>query len=132
MTRGEGAYVYDPNGKRYLDGLAGLFVVQADHGRREQYSKLAGRSLKHKVISRNVAYHGTPQGALWITGVPDAKKCSAASSPRRFSTPACNCRADDRGDPVVQLSPPLIVGQAEFDEMQQILRTVLTEAWAWI
>jgi adenosylmethionine-8-amino-7-oxononanoate aminotransferase len=39
------------------------------------------------------------------------------------------CRADDRGDPVVQLAPPLIVGQAEFDEMEQILRTVLTEAW---
>jgi adenosylmethionine-8-amino-7-oxononanoate aminotransferase len=36
------------------------------------------------------------------------------------------CRADDRGDPVVQLSPPLICGQAEFDEMEQILRSVLT------
>jgi adenosylmethionine-8-amino-7-oxononanoate aminotransferase len=40
------------------------------------------------------------------------------------------CRADDRGDPVVQLSPPLIVGQQEFDEMEQILRSVLSEAWA--
>jgi adenosylmethionine-8-amino-7-oxononanoate aminotransferase len=40
------------------------------------------------------------------------------------------CRADDRGDPVVQLAPPLIVGQSEFDEMEQILRSVLTEAWA--
>jgi adenosylmethionine-8-amino-7-oxononanoate aminotransferase len=39
------------------------------------------------------------------------------------------CRADDRGDPVVQLAPPLIVGQAEFDEIEQILRDVLTEAW---
>jgi adenosylmethionine-8-amino-7-oxononanoate aminotransferase len=39
------------------------------------------------------------------------------------------CRADDRGDPVVQLSPPLIAGQEQFDEMEQILRTVLTEAW---
>ena len=39
------------------------------------------------------------------------------------------CRADDRGDPVVQLAPPLIVGQAEFDEIEQILRSVLTEAW---
>ena len=38
------------------------------------------------------------------------------------------CRADDRGDPVIQLSPPLICGQAHFDEMEQILRTVLTEA----
>ncbi|HEY3630114.1 MAG TPA: aminotransferase class III-fold pyridoxal phosphate-dependent enzyme, partial [Jatrophihabitantaceae bacterium] len=39
------------------------------------------------------------------------------------------CRADDRGDPVIQLSPPLIVGQPEFDEMEQILRDVLTQAW---
>jgi adenosylmethionine-8-amino-7-oxononanoate aminotransferase len=39
------------------------------------------------------------------------------------------CRADDRGDPVVQLAPPLISGQAEFDEIESILRSVLTEAW---
>jgi adenosylmethionine-8-amino-7-oxononanoate aminotransferase len=39
------------------------------------------------------------------------------------------CRADDRGDPVIQLAPPLICGEAEFDEMTSILRTVLTEAW---
>ena len=38
------------------------------------------------------------------------------------------CRADDRGDPVIQLAPPLIVGQPEFDEIEQILRSVLTEA----
>jgi adenosylmethionine-8-amino-7-oxononanoate aminotransferase len=38
------------------------------------------------------------------------------------------CRADDRGDPVIQLSPPLIIGQTEFDEIEQILRSVLTEA----
>jgi adenosylmethionine-8-amino-7-oxononanoate aminotransferase len=36
------------------------------------------------------------------------------------------CRADDRGDPVVQLAPPLIVGQPEFDEIESILRDVLT------
>ena len=37
------------------------------------------------------------------------------------------CRADDRGDPVIQLAPPLTLGQAEFDEIEQILRSVLTE-----
>jgi adenosylmethionine-8-amino-7-oxononanoate aminotransferase len=37
------------------------------------------------------------------------------------------CRADDRGDPVIQLSPPLIIGQPEFNEIEQILRSVLTE-----
>jgi adenosylmethionine-8-amino-7-oxononanoate aminotransferase len=38
------------------------------------------------------------------------------------------CRADDRGDPVIQISPPLVAGQAEFDEMTSILGDVLTEA----
>src|SRR4030095_2731023 len=28
------------------------------------------------------------------------------------------CRPDDRGDVVVQVAPPLICGQAEFDEME--------------
>jgi adenosylmethionine-8-amino-7-oxononanoate aminotransferase len=38
------------------------------------------------------------------------------------------CRADDRGDPVIQISPPLVAGQAEFDEMTGILGEVLEEA----
>ena len=38
------------------------------------------------------------------------------------------CRADDRGDPVVQLAPPLICGKAEFDAIYEILETVLSEA----
>jgi hypothetical protein len=42
------------------------------------------------------------------------------------------CRADDRGDPVIQVSPPLVCDQTHFDEMEQILRAVLTEAWSKI
>jgi len=42
------------------------------------------------------------------------------------------CRADDRGDPVIQLSPPLVCDQSHFDEIEQILRAVLTEAWSRI
>jgi len=38
------------------------------------------------------------------------------------------CRADDRGDPVVQLSPPLIAGPEQFEEMHGVLRPVLEEA----
>jgi adenosylmethionine-8-amino-7-oxononanoate aminotransferase len=38
------------------------------------------------------------------------------------------CRADDRGDPVIQISPPLVAGQAEFDEMVGILGDVLAAA----
>ena len=40
------------------------------------------------------------------------------------------CRADDRGDPVIQLAPPLIIDQPEFDFIEQTLRSVLTEAWS--
>jgi adenosylmethionine-8-amino-7-oxononanoate aminotransferase len=42
------------------------------------------------------------------------------------------CRADDRGDPVVQLAPPLICEEQQFAEMEQILRAVLSEAWTRI
>ena len=42
------------------------------------------------------------------------------------------CRADDRGDPVVQLAPPLTCGPEEFEVMTGILRSVLTEAWKQI
>jgi adenosylmethionine-8-amino-7-oxononanoate aminotransferase len=38
------------------------------------------------------------------------------------------CRADDRGDPVIQLAPPLTIGVPEFQEIEQVLRGVLTEA----
>ncbi|MDO8209509.1 aspartate aminotransferase family protein [Conexibacter sp. CPCC 206217] len=38
------------------------------------------------------------------------------------------CRADDRGDPAVQISPPLVAGQQQFDEIVTILGEVLTEA----
>ena len=131
IARGEGVYLYDTEGNRYLDGLAGLFVSQLGHGRAEladaaaeqarelafmplwsyahppaielaekvagyapgdlnrvfftngggeavetawklakNYFKLTGKPGKHKVISRNIAYHGTTHGALSITGLP--------------------------------------------------------------
>jgi hypothetical protein len=38
------------------------------------------------------------------------------------------CRADDRGDPVIQLSPPLIAGPEHFEEIEAILRPTLEEA----
>ncbi|GGR33547.1 aspartate aminotransferase family protein [Agromyces mediolanus] len=131
ITRGEGHRIYDINGKSYIDGLAGLFVVNAGHGRSriaqagakqaeelaffpiwsyahpkaieladrlaeyapgdlnhvffstgggeavetayklaKNYWKLMGKPTKYKVISRALAYHGTPQGALAVTGLP--------------------------------------------------------------
>jgi adenosylmethionine-8-amino-7-oxononanoate aminotransferase len=50
-------------------------------------------------------------------------------SPRLFEA-GLICRADDRGDPVIQISPPLVAGQEEFDKIASILGEVLTEAWA--
>ena len=134
IVRGSGAYVYDQHGKRYLDGLSGLFVSQVGHGRTEiaeagarqaaelayfplwsyahpkaielaarladlapgdlnrvffttsgseavesawklakQYFKLTGEPGRYKVISRDIAYHGTSMGALAITGLADIK-----------------------------------------------------------
>jgi len=151
ITRGEGAYIWDDRGRRYLDGLAGLFVVQVGHGRRvlaeaaarqagelaffplwsyahpaaidlaerlaahtpgdlnrvffttgggeavetawklaKQYFKLIGKPNKHKVISRHVAYHGTPQGALSITGIPAAKEAFEPLVPGAHKVPNTN------------------------------------------
>jgi len=151
ITRGEGAYIWDDQGRRYLDGLAGLFTVQVGHGRQEladaaamqarelaffplwsyahpraielaerlahyapgdlnrvffttgggeavesawklakQYWKLMGKPTKHKVISRAVAYHGTPQGALSITGIPAAKEMFEPLVPGAFKVPNTN------------------------------------------
>jgi adenosylmethionine-8-amino-7-oxononanoate aminotransferase len=47
----------------------------------------------------------------------------------RFFEKGLICRADDRGDAVVQISPPLVARQAEFDEIAGILGDVLAEAW---
>jgi len=45
IVRGEGAYIWDARGKRYLDGLAGLFAVQVGHGR-EELAEAAARQTK--------------------------------------------------------------------------------------
>jgi adenosylmethionine-8-amino-7-oxononanoate aminotransferase len=52
-------------------------------------------------------------------------------SPRLFEA-GLICRADDRGDPVVQISPPLVAEQQQFDEITSILGDVLSEAWEQI
>src|SRR5262244_3888274 len=134
IVRGSGQYVYDTRGKRYLDGLSGLFVSQIGHGRAEvaeagarqaaelayfplwsyahpraielaerlavlapgdlnrvffttsgsqavesawkmakQYFRIIGQPSRFKVLSREIAYHGTSMGALAVTGLPDIK-----------------------------------------------------------
>lgn len=56
----------------------------------KQYFKLTGKPTKHKVISRSVAYHGTPQGALSITGIPAAKEVFEPLVPGAFKVPNTN------------------------------------------
>jgi adenosylmethionine-8-amino-7-oxononanoate aminotransferase len=160
IVKGEGAYIYDAQGKRYLDALAGLFVSQLGHGRTEladaaakqarelafmplwsyahptaiqlaervanyapgdlnrvffssgggesvetawklakNYFKLVGKPMKHKVISRTIAYHGTTQGALSITGLPGLKAVFEPLVPSTFRVPNTNFyRAPEHGD----------------------------------
>ncbi len=160
IVRGEGAYIYDAQGRRYLDALAGLFVNQLGHGREDlaeaaakqarelaffplwsyahpaaieladrvagyapgdlnrvfftsgggeavetawklakNYFKLVGKPLKHKVISRAIAYHGTTQGALSITGLPGLKQMFEPLVPSTFRVPNTNIyRAPIHGD----------------------------------
>ncbi len=151
IVRGKGHLIYDDQGREYIDGLAGLFVVQVGHGRDElaeaaarqarelaffplwsyahpraieladrlaayapgdlnrvffttgggeavetawklakQYYRLTGRPGKHKVISRSIAYHGTPQGALSITGIPGARAPFEPLVPGAFKVPNTN------------------------------------------
>jgi len=151
ITRGEGIYLWDSTGKRYIDGLSGLFTCQVGHGRKElaeaaakqaetleffplwsyatepaielasrlagyapgdlnrvffttgggeavesawklakQYFKLTGRPAKYKVISRAIAYHGTPHGALAITGLPTFKVPFEPITPGGFRVPNTN------------------------------------------
>jgi adenosylmethionine-8-amino-7-oxononanoate aminotransferase len=151
IVRGEGPYIYDAQGRRYLDALAGLFVSQLGHGRTDlveagarqaadlaffplwsyahptaielaervasfapgdlnrvfftsgggeavesawklakNYFKITGRPLKHKVISRAIAYHGTTQGALSITGLPPLKQQFEPLVPSTFRVPNTN------------------------------------------
>ena len=56
----------------------------------KQYFKLTGKPTKHKVISRSIAYHGTPQGALSITGIPAAKEVFEPLVPGAHKVPNTN------------------------------------------
>jgi adenosylmethionine-8-amino-7-oxononanoate aminotransferase len=180
IVKGEGAYIYDAEGKRYLDGLAGLFVSQVGHGREElaeaaakqarelafmplwsyahpqaielaervagyapgdlnrvfftsgggeavetawklakNYFKLTGRPMKHKVISRAIAYHGTTQGALSITGLPGLKAQFEPLVPSTFRVPNTNTyRADDITGGLLDGSNPEAFGRWAADQIE--------------
>ena len=56
----------------------------------KQFFKLTGKPGKYKVISRSIAYHGTPQGALAITGIPEFKAPFDPPTPGGFRVPNTN------------------------------------------
>ncbi len=56
----------------------------------KQYFKLTGKPGKHKVVSRAIAYHGTTQGALAITGLPVFKAPFEPLTPGGFRVPNTN------------------------------------------
>jgi adenosylmethionine-8-amino-7-oxononanoate aminotransferase len=65
----------------------------------KNYFKLVGKPMKHKVISRTIAYHGTTQGALSITGLPLLKQQFEPLVPSTFRVPNTNFyRAPEHGD----------------------------------
>ena len=51
MVRGEGCAVWDAHGNRYLDGLSGLFVVQAGHGRRDLAEALVALGAPAAIVT---------------------------------------------------------------------------------
>ncbi len=179
IVRGEGAYIYDAQGKRYLDGLGGLFVSQLGHGRTElaeaaasqakelafhplwsyahpnaillaeriagyapgdlnrvffttgggeavesawklakNYFKLTGKPMKHKVLSRSIAYHGTTQGALSITGLPPLKQQFEPLVPSTFRVPNTNIyRASETTGGLLDGSDPEAFGRWAADQI---------------
>ena len=80
------------------DGYFWALELVRDQATKERFTPAEGTALLKGYVA----------GALWDRGL--------------------YCRTDDRGDPVIQLAPPLICGPAEFDETTGILRDVLTTA----
>ncbi len=66
IVRGEGAYVWDSKGRRYLDGLAGLFVVNAGHGRTE-LAEAAAKQAPNWPSSRSGPTRTRPRSS-WPSG----------------------------------------------------------------
>lgn len=70
IVRGEGCYVYDENGTRFLDGLSGLFCVNIGHGRRD-IAAVAGRQMEELAYWTNwsAAHPAAVEAAETIVGL---------------------------------------------------------------
>ena len=85
------------------------------------------RRARRRLLPRDRAGEGQGRRSRRST-TRSQSSCCAASSPASCYSRGLICRTDDRGDPVVQLSPPLIAGEEQFAEIESILRPVLSEA----
>ena len=85
------------------------------------------RRARHRATSTRSSSSRTARRAS-RSSTRSPSRCCAASCRRELYRRGLICRADDRGDPVVQLSPPLIAGPEHFEEIESVLRPVLEEA----
>ena len=69
IVKGEGAYIWDDQGRKYLDGLSGLFVVNAGHGRDEIADAMA-KQAKELEYSRS-GVTPTPRPLRWLSASPN-------------------------------------------------------------
>jgi adenosylmethionine-8-amino-7-oxononanoate aminotransferase len=84
----------------------------------KNYFKLTGKPMKHKVISRAIAYHGTTQGALSITGLPGLKQQFEPLVPSTFRVPNTNVyRADSITGGLLDGSDPEAFGRWAADQI---------------
>ena len=74
IVRGDGPYIWDPDGKRYLDGLSGLFVVQAGHGRQELADAAAKQAAELAYFPLWSYAHPTGDRARRPAGRPRARR----------------------------------------------------------
>ena len=87
--RGEGCYVCDTDGKRYLDGLSGLFTVQVGHGRAELADAAAEQAAQARLLPDLVVRPRAGDRARRAARRGRARATSTAcSSPRRAATPS--------------------------------------------
>src|SRR5947208_16362762 len=56
IVRGEGCYLEDSNGKRYLDALAGLFAVQIGYSHGEEMGQAALDQMRELPFYTNWSY----------------------------------------------------------------------------
>jgi adenosylmethionine-8-amino-7-oxononanoate aminotransferase len=185
IVRGEGCYVYDEHGKRYLDGLSALFCVNIGHGRADiaqagadqarelgffttwsyahppaialaervaslapgdlnrvfftsggseavesalklarQYFKLRGHPNKHKLIAREIAYHGTSLGALSATGITGLREPFEPLTPGGCHVPNTNTYRLAPGVTEEQLAET-IAQRIEFEGPETVAAVIL-------